>query len=468
MRGLLSLLVLAVIVGGIFFVGSFRPADADESLLKVAEEVALTVHIDRPARGSITQLVQCPGDVEAVREVEISSEIVSKIVEMPVEEGDRVEKGDLLARLDDKDILADIESADARIAALKATIDQAQADFEKAHRDVQRQTRLSEADATSELELRDYVTIKTKAEALLEIRRQELAQAQAGLKRIQEELARTIITSPIDGVIAKLNAKEGEVVVTGTMNNPGTVIMTISDLSRMQVRARIDEVDVPLVEAGQVARIYLQSDPDNPVAARVARVSAKGQKQTGRDVVTFEAMLDVLEHEARVKPGMTCNAEIEVATSADTLTVPIEAVVHRMRRDLPDEIVEQVDAKHEGAKLSERARQAQYIKVVYVMDGEKATVRVIEPGIADTRNVEVVEGVSPSDIIITGPYRSLDRLEQGTKIACAEDDKEKLAKWTGEKSGGAEEKASLASDRESEGSSAADEETPERTASAER
>jgi HlyD family secretion protein len=428
MRGFLTLLVLIAVCAGVFALGGLRKNTDGEAIIHVAEELPLTVEVSQPKQGEIIRLVQAPGDVEAVLEVDVSSEIVSKITEMPVEEGDEVTEGDLLCRLDDKNILADLESAEARIAQLKATIVQAEADLEKAKRDLERQMRLSESDATSDLEVRDHLTVKTKAEALLKLRQFELAHAEAFHKKLQEDLKKTVITAPIDGVISKLSAKQGEVVVTGTMNNPGTVIMTISDLSRMQVRVRVDEVDIPLVQSGQAGRVYLQSDPNTAVPARVVRVASKGTKQTGRDIVTFEALMEVLSRDARVMPGMTANVEIEVARSPDAITIPVEAVVHRMRKDLPERIVEAFDSRQAGVDVSERVRQGQYIKVLYVMSDEAAEVRLVDVGIADTRYVEIVEGVGLEDAVIVGPYRSLDQLEDGKKVALAEDKKEEADK----------------------------------------
>ncbi|MCH8241828.1 MAG: efflux RND transporter periplasmic adaptor subunit [Planctomycetes bacterium] len=424
MRGWLTLLFLAIVCAGVFSLGSLRRDSDGKPALHIAEEVALTVDVAAPEKGEIIRLVQAPGDVEAVLEVEISSEIVSKIVEMPVEEGDPVKAGDLVCRLDDKNLLADVESGEARVAQLGASIMQAEADVEKADRDVARQAALSESNATSDIELRDTVTKRKKFRAVLEMRQHELSQSEAFLKRAREDLKKTVITSPIDGVISKLNAKQGEVVVTGTMNNAGTVIMSISDLSSMQVRARVDEVDVPLVKAGQTGRVYLQSDPDVPVPARVVRVSPKGSRASGRDVVTFEALLEILSTEQRIKPGMTANVEIEVDRREDAVTVPVEAVVHRMRRDLPEKVVEAFDRSQEGLNISERVRRGQYIKVIYVMENEVARVRLIDTGIADTRLVEIRDGIKLGDRVIIGPYRSLDQLEDGKKVALAKDKKD--------------------------------------------
>ena len=424
-KGFLTLLVLAAISAGVFALGSLRGKSDSKAILHVAEEVALTVSVAKPAKEEIIRLVQAPGDVEAVLEVEISSEIVAKIEELPVEEGDLVKKGDLLCRLDDNNLLAEVESGQARIAQLRAAIVQSDADLEKAERDLARQVMLSETESTSDLELRDYKTLRDKMKAVREMSQQELVQAEAGLKRIHENLARPVIRSPIDGIISRLVAELGEVVITGTMNNPGTVIMTISDLSKMQVRARVDEVDIPLVQPGQKARVYLQSDQDKPVPAKIIRVASKGIKPTGRDVVTFEAIMEVLSNEARVKPGMTANVEIEVDKRGDAITIPVEAIVHRMRKDLPESAVAEFDRLQAGVDLSDRVRQAQYIKVVYVMEGDVAKVRVVDPGIADARRVEMRAGVGMEDTIITGPYRSLDQLKDGKKVALADKDKKK-------------------------------------------
>jgi HlyD family secretion protein len=162
-----------------------------------------------------------------------------------------------------------------------------------------------------------------------------------------------------------------------------------------------------------------------PVPARVVRVAAKGSKELGRDVVFFETLLEVLSDDPRIKPAMTANVEIDVAEEDDAITIPVEAVVHRMRKNLPDAIVEEYDAHQADLDLSERARQAQYIKVAYVMEGEKAKVRLITAGIADSRRVEIRDGIGPEDQVIVGPYRSLDQLKDDRKVKLAEDEKDK-------------------------------------------
>jgi len=435
MKAFLTLLTITLISGAIYSLGTLHRKADDQPLVYVADEVALTVDVASPERTEIVRLVQAPGDVEAVLEVDISSEVVGKIEEMPFEEGDRVEKGDMLCRLNDEAFQAAVESGEARTAQLRASIVQAEADLEKSDRDCDRQKDLSERGLTNPLEMEDHLTIQKKARATVEMRRQELVSAEAQLRQFRDDLRRTVIGSPIDGVIAALNAKQGEVVMTGTMNNAGTVIMTVSDLSKMRVRARVDEVDVPMVKADQRARIYLQSDQQRPVPARVVRVASKGTKQPGRDVVTFETVLEVLSHDPRIKPGMSANVEIEVAQRDDTITVPVEAVVHRLRKQLADDIVKRFDERQSNLDISDRARQAQYLKVVYVMEDDVARIRLIEPGIADTKRVEILDGVSVDDVVIIGPYRSLDQLKDGRKVALADIEKKEGTNTATDKDG---------------------------------
>lgn len=416
MKQVLGILILAVAIGGAYYANkSIRRADG-KSMLHVAQPVELVVETATPEERSIVRSVQAPGEVEALAEVDISAEVVAKIVEMPVEEGDEVRKNDLLCRLDDADYRARLTSAKANIARLQAAILQNEADLAKAERDLERQMRLSEADATSSTELADYQTLRTRAKASLDMRHQELVEAEARMQSATEDLARTVIRSPIDGIISQLFAKEGEVVITGTMNNPGTRIMVVSDLSKMQIRCRVDETDAPLVRAEQTARIFLQSDTRTSIPGHVVRMATKGTKPTGRDVVTFETLVLVDGDDPRVRPGMTASVEIEVARSEKALTVPVQAVVHRKRRDLPEALVADFEKLQELKSADTRRKSAEYIKVLFAVRDGVAHPLLIDTGISDDTSVEVVQGLETTETIVVGPYRSLDQLKDGSKI----------------------------------------------------
>ena len=416
MKTVIGIVILGVVVGGIYFLNDFTRTEDGKSLLHVAREPEIPVETAIPEQRGIIRTVQAPGEVEACAEVDISSEVVAKILELPVEEGDWVEKDQLLCRLDDADYRARVLSAEANVARLKALITQAEADLEKAERDYARQKEFIESDLTSSVEMANYRTILIGAQAIVEMRRQELVAAEAALQSAREDLEKTVIRSPLSGVVSQLFAEQGEVVITGTMNNPGTRIMVVSDLSKMQILCRVDEADAPLVAPDQITHIYLQSDTRRSIPGSVLRVGTKGTKQLGRDVVTFETLVLVSSDDERVKPGMTANVEIEVARDDDALTIPVQAVVYRKRRDLPETLLEEHDRKQEQRDAADRQHQAEYIRLVFCVEDGEAYPRLVEIGINDAAGVQIVEGIAPTDTVVIGPYRSLDQLKDGSPV----------------------------------------------------
>ncbi len=416
MKSVIGLILLAAAVVGAYVLNDITRTEDGKSRLHVAEALAISVKVESPERRCIIRTVQAPGEVEAFSEIDISAEVVAKILELPIEEGDQVEAGDLLCRLDDAVYRSRIRSAKANIAKLEAIIVQTEADMNKAERDYRRQLRLAEENATSANELADYRTAHIRAGAAVEVRKQELIEAHAMLEQATEDIEKTVMTSPIDGVVSQLFAKEGEVVVMGTMNNAGTRLMVISDLSKMQVRCKVDESDAALVETGQLARIYLQSDSQTSIAAHVLRVGIKGTKPTGRDVVTFETLVLVDESDSRVKPGMTASVEIEVGRSDEAVVVPVQAVVHRKRRDVPAALLREVDASRID-KRSGKARGAEYLTIVFSIEDEVARPRLVTTGITDAVGVEILRGISIGDTVVIGPFRSLDQLTDGATVS---------------------------------------------------
>lgn len=414
MRNLIGFIILVSAIVGLYALNGMVAREDRGGLLEVAQTPPIEVQAVFPTRRTLVRTVHAPGEVEPFVEVDIRAEVVAKIVEMNVEEGNAVKADEVLCRLDDADFLARLKSAEANAARLQAAIGQAEAELDKADRDLRRQVELSEADATSALELADYRTTASRMKAALEMRRQELIEAQFRRDSAQEDLERTVIRSPIAGIVAQRFAKAGEVVITGTMNNPGTRIMVISDLSRMQLRCRVDESDVAMVKEGQPAKIFLQSDMDRSLPAHVLRVATKGTRPTGRDVVTFETLVLVDHPDETIKPAMNANVEIEVERREETLAIPLQAVVYRRGKDLPPEVLKA--ARREAEEKGATRREMDYIKVVYVREGDEAKVRPVETGINDEEAVEILRGLSEKDAVIEGPFRSLDTLKHGDKV----------------------------------------------------
>jgi HlyD family secretion protein len=420
----LFLLLLATLVP-IIAANFQHDADYFPFKWKLSREVPLEVKLAPVARADITPTVEAPGKVEADVEVKISAQVMGRITNLPVKEGDRVKEGDLVVQLDKVQYEADVHSAESRIQRLLSSIGLSETDLAKSRRDLDRHRRLVSERAVSRSEYDDMQTLFQKDQSKLAMVRSELVEAQAMLVRAREDLLRTTILSPLTGIVSQLMAKEGEVVVLGTMNNAGTVILSISDPNTMVVRARIDENSVAAIKAGQKALIHFQNNAKKTLTGEVMRISPKGIKGNSgtvlassndeNQVATFETVLSLHSPPAEVRLGMTASVEILLQEKKDVLSIPSQAVLHRWAKDLPPAVREHLDedATHR-AGVKDPGRR--YHQVVFVESEGKAHCRVIKTGISDESRVEVLGGLEEGDRVISGPYRVFDNLKEDKPV----------------------------------------------------
>lgn len=417
-RAALLILGLAAVVVALTAANLRREPGSVELDWQLVKPPAAEVVLEPPTRGVIVHTITAPGKVEAVEESEIASQLVGRVIEVTVKEGDTVKAGDLLLKLDTTDAKARLESALARIARLGSAIEQAEKDLEKANRDANQSNKLASRGFNTPTELADAKTAVAKSQAALMMSRHEMLESQSMRKTSEQELSRCEIRSPIDGVVSGMNVDAGEVVIAGTTNLPGSVLMTVSDLKKMRVRADVDETDVPLVKRGQPTQIFLQADPLKPVPGTVGMVAAKGK--TKDEVVSFETLIAVAEgtQHAALRPGMTATVEIEVRRATDALGVPAQAVVHRRRKDLPDTPAVRAWAEKNARSPGEKSQEAElrYVKIVFIEENGVARARPVETGLSDERRVEILSGLKPDDRIIVGPFRALDELKDGFAV----------------------------------------------------
>jgi HlyD family secretion protein len=256
--------------------------------------------------------------------------------------------------------------------------------------------------------------------------------AKANAAQAKKDLAECTIQSTMDGVISRLYAEEGENVVLGTMNNPGTVIMTISDMNSIVVRARIDENYVPLVKPGQTARIYLQCDSNEVLTGTVKRVSPQGEKgnQTNttaaanntdpNELAKFETLITIENPPPMVRLGMTANVEIIVDERSNVLGIPPQAVLQRRSKDLPPELTAKA-LKDVVKKKGFEDPAKRWFQIVFVEKDGKALTRIVKTGVSDENRVEILNtddasGLKAGDRVIVGPYRALEKLREGKAI----------------------------------------------------
>jgi HlyD family secretion protein len=409
---LLALFALVTLVAAANFARDPSQSRVDWQLIR---QPPREVILQEPARGPITQSISAPGTVEAVEEAEIASQVIGRVVDVGVQDGDHVMKGDLLVRLDRTEAEARLRSAEARKDRLTEAVTQARQDLEKARRDADRLERLNARQAASATELDDARTALAKATTGLVMSQKELAESVELIRTNAQGLEYTEIRAPIDGVAANVDVEVGEVVIAGTTNLPGTVLMTIADLSRMRVRAAVDEGDIPRVRPGQPARVYLQSDMTAPLPGSVDRVAPKGRKAD--EVVSFETLV-ALDTDPRIRPAMTATVEIEVDRVSDAFRIPVQAVVYRRIKDLPRTGAFRDVVNHTPRNPLERGLdpEARYIPIVFVERAGRAHANPVQLGLSDEENVEIRSGLVGDERVIVGPFRTLDELSDGDTV----------------------------------------------------
>jgi HlyD family secretion protein len=413
-----------VLVVGVSATNLHRSAPTEAIDWQIVKQAAKRVNVESPTRGPIIQTITAPGVVEPQEVAQISSQVAGRVVQLCVEDGDLVKEGDLLLRLDDEDARAKLDSADARCSRLREAIAQVEADLKKAERDALQHGRLAGRGHSSQAELADARTVVTKAQAALRMSRLELAESEAMRRTSLRDLQRTEIRSPVNGVVADRKVEIGEVVIAGTTNLPGTVLMDVCNLSGMRIRADVDETDVSYIRRGQPAQTYLQADQRAPIAGTVGRIGAKG-KRSG-DVVSYETRIAVDGNSSSLRAGMTATVKIEVRRVDDAFGIPVQGLVHRQRKDLPDTPEVRAWCERNAYSPGDRSHEgeARYVKVAFVLDRGVARARPVETGMSDVRRVQILSGLEPEDRVIVGPFRVLDELKDGqpaSEIPTSED-----------------------------------------------
>ncbi|MEN6334816.1 MAG: efflux RND transporter periplasmic adaptor subunit [Phycisphaerales bacterium] len=406
---------------------------------KSTGEKPTIVRVEPVQRAELIEFVTAPGEIEPKRKVEISAKVSARVVALPHEEGALVTKGDpnanppippsVLVRLDSKDLESSLRSAQAsrdaqaaqievdraRIASQKASLIGTLATLEQAKTSFQRQGRLV---ASNDISQADFDQVKLKVDELqaqyeaaqhtlqsselnLNVLEHNLEAADARIEQAQEALSYTTITAPIDGTITRTEAEVGEMAIVGTMNNPGTVIMEVGDLSEMLVVAQVDEADVSKLKVGQKARVSIQAWPDK-VFAGVVQTVALSRKVGTDGSKYYETEVLLVDPNEQVFTGMTADVDIEVATHGSVLVLPSQAVLGRKVDELPVELRD---------KLSEEAKKKAYTSVVYCVKDGKAVATLVKIGASNTTHTVIEEGLGEGDKVIVGPYKELEKLK---------------------------------------------------------
>lgn len=381
------------------------------------------VRVEPAEVSTLVETIPAPGEIVPHTNVEIAAVVSARIDELPVEEGQAVRKGDLLAKLDDRDLRAQLTSAQARrdaeqfrLQSNQAQLDGLRSNLEFAERERQRIETLYETGDVSGRDLdnaRERVTdLETQIETTthaISVTESSLAAANAEIDRAKEGLANTTITSPIDGTIALLNVESGEI-VTGSTTNPGTIMMTIADFNRMVLNAEVAESDIARVRVGQNATIYINAYPDETFSGTVRHIALqRSMSANGTGFFRTEVELD-LQGRPIMLSGLKANVEIEIETH-EGVVVPYQAIV-----------VREIESMPEAARTSGLVdRQKTKANVVYRLVDGKAVCTPVKAGPSDRTHRLVLEGLESGDEVIIGPFKVLETIKHDDAVKPMED-----------------------------------------------
>ncbi len=387
-----------------------------------------SVQVDKVKKGAITSEVTATGSVQARTTVKISADVSAKIVDLPVREGDLVKKGDVLVRLDPTRYEAAVSQAEAGVASARAAEKRAEASLIEARQTYERAKKLYAAQLISEEQYIQSETGHQVATANFESAQFLTKQQIAVLEQEKDIERKTIINSPIDGTVVSLNAEVGEIVMIGTMNNPGTVIMTVADLSTIEVEVEVDETDVAKLQLDQPTKISVDAFPDTTFKGKVVEIGNAAQQSSSSAtdrVMNFLVKILLTDTVPGIKPGMTATSDIEVARQTEVLYVPIQAVVMRPEKvdtlekapgAEPNSGAIAAEVKPPVATSSNEANKPKEIEGVFRVENGIAKFVPVATGIADQQNIEIKTGLNESDEIVSGSYRVLRALEDGRKV----------------------------------------------------
>jgi HlyD family secretion protein len=388
-------------------------------------------------------IVSASGKIQPKRFVNISADTSGRVVDLAVNEGDRVSIGQFLMQIDPRTLRTRVESGQAALQANQAALEQARQAVETARvqltvaqQNFKRQQELWKQQLTpretlerAENDLRLAQSSLSEREKQVRTQEVRLGQDRAQLASAQFDLSKVRIESPIAGIITRRNIQEGETAVVGTMNNAGTVLLTVADMSVIQAEVEVDETNIPNVKLGQTAKITIDAIPDRTFKGHVTEIGnspiqATGQAATNQQATNFKVVVVLDEDVPEVRPGFTCTADITTATRKNVVAVPIPAVaVRELVYDAKGSIVKQ--AKPENRTPAQPAaapvelepgQTRKEAEGVFVIRDGHAEFVPIKIGIAGERYFEVLSGMKAGDQVITGPYNNVRTMNDGDPV----------------------------------------------------
>lgn len=375
----------------------------------------VAVQIEKAQKRTITQKVSATGTIDPEFKVVITPEVTGEIVDLPVKEGQKVKKGQLLISINPKQYIADKERDEANLMQVKANLAMREAELAKVKADYERVKELFKKGLSSESELETAKSNYESTVAQHQAAQANVKQMEATLRRTVEQLSKTSIYSPMDGTVSKLNVELGERVL-GSGFSQGTDMMTVSDLNNMEAVVDVDENDVVLVQIGDTARVKVDAFRDKTFDGIVKQIGNSAQTSgtgTQEQIVNFEVKVKLLNPGTELRPGMSCTADVETDTKNNVISVPIQSVTAREKMNKPEENDGVLVVKsNEKKKRDDEPEQ-----IVFVVKNNKVKSVPVKTGISDDNYIEITKGLDAGETVVSGSYRAISReLQDGSNV----------------------------------------------------
>ena len=390
------------------------------ALLGGSKEEIIQVQTEKVEKRDITQKVTTTGRIEPEFKVIITPEVTGEIVALPVKEGDKVKKGDLLIKVNAKQYLADKESAEATLLSSKSSLAMRKAELDRITLDYERVKGLHKKGLASDSEIETSKSNFESIKAAHDGARADVMRTEAALRRAEEQLYKTSIYSPMNGTVTALNVELGERVL-GSGFSQGTNIMTVSDLNNMEASVEVDENDVVIISIGDTARIKVDAFGDKIFKGIVSEIGNSAMSSglgTQDQVVNFNVKLKLVDLDKGLRPGMSCNADIETETIKNVIAVPIQSVTARGNEMMKKEAG---DGEENPAQVKKQNGSNKPKEIVFITKEGKAKSVEVETGISDDNYIYIKSGLSGGEQVVTGSYKAISReLNDGATVRVEE------------------------------------------------
>jgi HlyD family secretion protein len=431
------LIGLAVVVLGVVVASVLRSGRKGEASVEVA----------KVSREHLTSIVRASGTIEPKRSVDVSANVMGTVTTLSVAEGQTVVQGDLLLEIDPTEYRAAVQAYQAAVRSGEADLRLSEASADKAKQDLDRAEQLFAEGLSTEEEVLTSRTNDKVETARVEAARSRLQQARANLDKARYDLGKVTITAPMSGIITKLNVEQGENAIMGTLNNPGTVLLTIADLDTMEAWVDVDETEVVSVKLGQRAEIDIDAFPDSTFVGDVTEIGHSPLNRStgaGQQAVDFEVKITLRDRIATIRPGLSAKAEIQVAVRDSALAVPLGAVTMRsMPLKAADiRLYNGSRARKQAAALADlgfstegapELAKTKPTEGVFVLRDGFVKFQPVQIGIAGEDHFEVLGGIEVGTTVVSGPFRVLRELKDGAAVTIEKKDRKRDGKGKKEK-----------------------------------